>query len=491
MKSTTGKVGVVISDIPPSISGALIKLSDRSVRPLEYLVAYFEREGRKFGAVLRVTDVRHVSEYSRARTIEIEEKLGVRAYPELIQDDLIGEYIEAVTELIDCFIVRAGDIHPIGPVVPPPPRAEVYKADKRVMNILVGKVKNPLYIGHLHGSPTRVELEANNLIRHMIILGGTGTGKSWFRGVLMEELHKMGVLQVNLDILDEYTQATEQLGGVNITLKKDYKPRLDVFSPDEFDQLIEDYVPTPFQRTIARQGYVKFRDMSRRALTPLTPKDLLRFVDIAADEYNAREDTRQNTISRLEAFIQDFGIFGESIDWKMLTRKYRLVNIRFPYMADQVIRAGIAAVLKELMSLRNYGAIDPLVISFDEAHTIIPRGRKSPAATVVRHLLRYGRHIGIGIIMITQRPSSIDDEAVNMPATRVIFATDPAELKGLKTLLSDLGDYALNLIPRLEAGTAVITGTRDILRHSLYVSIRSNRNTTHGGRSIPLVPDGD
>ncbi len=482
------KIGTIISDIPPSIKGALIKLSTDDIRPLEYVVTYGEHRGKKVGIILRITDISHFSEFSKAHALEIEEKMGVKIRPTIGDEDLLGEYLTAFGEVVDAFSMEQERIVPIGPVVPPRPRSDVYKADDAVLRALIGDIKHPLYIGCLYGSPdVKVSLEANSLVRHMIILGGTGTGKSWFRGVILEELYRLGIPQVNLDILDEYSGAVEKLGGKNLVLGRDYKPRLDMMSPDEFDLMIEDYIPTPFQRAIARQGFIKYRRASLNAFQPLEPSELLKYVDKAADEYNARDDTRLNTISRLEAFLSDFGIFGTGIDWGKLLGRHRIINIKFHYMADPVIRAGIAATLKELMYLRTKNIIPPLVVSFDEAHTIIPRGRNSPAKTVIKHLLRYGRHLGIGVIMITQRPSSIDEEAVMMPATRVIFAIDPRELRELKHLLSDLGDYAIRLIPRMEAGSAVITATMDILRHSLYVKIRSDRKTEHGGHSIHLI----
>ncbi|MCD6513859.1 MAG: hypothetical protein J7L07_02940 [Candidatus Odinarchaeota archaeon] len=70
---------------------------------------------------------------------------------------------------------------------------------------------------------------------------------------------------------------------------------------------------------------------------------------------------------------------------------------------------------------------------------------------------------------------------------REFFATDPRELKDLRSMFQDLGDYIFGLIPRLEVGTAVITGTMDVLRHSLYIKIPEERRTTHGGYSLNLI----
>jgi len=488
MSDGKDKIGVIVSDIPPSINGALIKLSTSNIKPLEYVISYGHLENKNVGVILRITNITHHSAFAKASSLEIEEKMGVKLYPSIEGNELIGEYLAAYGEVVDAFVHENGQIKPIGPVIPPTAKSPVFRANKDIVRVLVGRVRHPVHIGSLYGSNNvQVCLEANSLTRHMIILGGTGSGKSWFRGVLLEELHRLGVPQINFDILDEYSKTVEQLGGKNLILGKDYCPRLDTLSPDEFDIMIQDYIPTPFQRAIARQGFIKFKRNSQRALSPLKPNRILDFVDEAAKDYNAREDTKMNTLARLEAFLTDFNIFGTGIDWRALITKFKLINIRFPYIADPVMRVGVATTLKELMNLRRNKIIPPLVVSFDEAHTIIPRTKVSPARTVIKHLLRYGRHLGIGVIMITQRPSSIDEEAVAMPATRVIFATDPRELRELKSLLTDLGDYAFNLIPRLETGTAVITATMDILRHSLYVKIRSDRKTTHGGKSIMLI----
>ena len=119
---------------------------------------------------------------------------------------------------------------------------------------------------------------------------------------------------------------------------------------------------------------------------------------------------------------------------------------------------------------------------------IIPRGEKSIASVVVKRLLRYGRHLGIGVILITQKPNSIDQEGVSMPATKIVFALSHDELRYMRGLFSDLGEEIYRRIPKLEVGTAVISGTYDILRHSLYVRIRSDRKTKHGGETPRLLP---
>ncbi len=481
-------VGYVIADKEPSIYGAEIKLNDPTVRPLEYVVAKTKIDDAICGIIMRITNIREKNRYVTGDVLDLQEKTGVSVYPEYMQQNLVGQYTIAEAEVIDAYVIENGKVRVIGPVIHPRAGSKVYRADDTALKALIGDVKKPLDLGLLAGSDTvRVSIDVNSLTRHMIIIGGTGTGKSYFRGRLMEKLHELGVPQVNFDILNEYAQAVDELGGKNLKLGKDYKPRLDVLEPTEFEQMISDYIPTPFQRAIARQGFVKFRRDSLTSLSPLDPMKLVEYVEDAAYDYRASKETRENTVTRVEAFLQDFNIFGKGVDWSKLLKKDKLVNIVFGFASESVARVGIACALRELMMLRERNAVPPLVASFDEAHIIIPKDGKSVAGTVVKKLLRYGRHLGIGVMMITQRPSSVEPEALSMPATRVIFAIGHRELGDMRAMLSDLGDYVFNLIPRLEVGTAVITGTMDVLRHSLYIRVPADRKTTHGGVTPKLI----
>ena len=85
--------------------------------------------------------------------------------------------------------------------------------------------------------------------------------------------------------------------------------------------------------------------------------------------------------------------------------------------------------------------------------------------------------------MITQFPNSVEEEAVRLPATRFIFAIDPPQLKGIRTIIGDLPDAVVRQLPRLETGVCLLTGTRDVLPHSVMVRVSSERRTPHGGRT--------
>src|SRR5262249_15546135 len=74
-----------------------------------------------------------------------------------------------------------------------------------------------LHVGHLHGDGSiPVTVDKSAVQRHVLIVGGIGTGKSYTRGVLGEELHRLGVPQVNVDVNGEMIGAAREMGGRNV-----------------------------------------------------------------------------------------------------------------------------------------------------------------------------------------------------------------------------------------------------------------------------------
>ena len=154
---------------------------------------------------------------------------------------------------------------------------------------------------------------------------------------------------------------------------------------------------------------------------------------------------------------------------------------------DLHLQAAVATTLHQILALRKTGKIDPLIVSFDEAHRVAPRIRSDqrapPALELVRSLVRYGRHFGIGLIVITQFPGRLDEEVVRLPALKAVFALEPEQAREIKGLLRDLPEELRDALPRLEKGTALLTGTADVVRRSVFVKVSSERRTRHGGET--------
>ena len=411
-----------------------------------------------------------------------------------------GSFSLLETEIIDVVEKRDGHLISLGPILIPKSRSPVYLADDETIRAVMGDRKYPVEIGFLKGTEVGVSLDAQDFLRHVIVVGTTGTGKSWLRGILMEKLHDLGVPQLSFDPNGEYETAVRELGGVNVIPGVNYRPSLRSLSPEIFMALLGDRLPTPFQRVIARSGFEEFLREKSGTLTRFIPNsneldELLEKINEAADRYNARTDTRENVLARVSEAVWEIGIFGsgfadnlEGRTLENLLREERLVNVVLRNMNDIQLQTVMSTLLKDLIGLRELNRVPPTIVSFDEAHRVIPRRMEgAPAGQIVKNLLRYGRHIGIGIIVVTQFPDSVDQEAVRLPATRVIFALDVDQVGAIRGLLMDLPESIRNLLPKLERGTAFVSGTKDVISHTAYVDISSERRTTHGGRTPDLL----
>lgn len=485
------RVGYVVNPPHGEVSSdkILIELEDEEVPLFSILVAHRRTDpGTTHYYILRIHEKTYSSPLATPQQAKTRRALfGEEMSPEKAMSSLFS-YSGALAEVVDVAVEEDGRIVPIGPRFVPPPGTPVHRPGPGVTSILLGSREVPIAIGTLmdvDGAPATIDLQA--LTRHMLIVGSTGTGKSWLRGVLLERLHQLGIPQILFDPLRDYTEAVRQLGGAVLRYGRDFLPALYELPKALFRAMLED-VLTPLQASIAAKGF----EMYRSSAEPRNPEELLNYISRAADQMRARDETRENTLARVESLLEDLGYLGRgrppminSRGLADLIRNRQIVDIDLVGIGDTALQVTVATVLTQLRELREADAVDPLVVSFDETHRIAPRsygGRNPPPSLyVVRETARFGRHYGIGLIVITQYPDSVDEELVRLPATRVIFALDPGQTGGITGLLKDLPSAIRDVLPKLERGTAFLTGTHDSVRHTVYVRIAGNRSTMHGG----------
>ena len=111
------------------------------------------------------------------------------------------------------------------------------------------------------------------------------------------------------------------------------------------------------------------------------------------------------------------------------------------------------------MHLAVGGKRQPLLIVIDEAHRFLPTGTDSAASRACNRIAKEGRKYGVGLIVITQRPSDIDPSVLSqcgtMVALRVTNGSDRAAVAS--TVPDDLGGLTA-LLPSLRTGEGLILG---------------------------------
>jgi hypothetical protein len=109
--------------------------------------------------------------------------------------------------------------------------------------------------------------------------------------------------------------------------------------------------------------------------------------------------------------------------------------------------------------LPNGGRQQPLLIVLEEAHLFLPDGRDSAAQRTVAQVAKEGRKYGVGLMLVTQRPTELDSTALSqcgtMIALRLTNQADRARVGS--TMPDDLANLTA-LLPSLRTGEAIITG---------------------------------
>ena len=109
---------------------------------------------------------------------------------------------------------------------------------------------------------------------------------------------------------------------------------------------------------------------------------------------------------------------------------------------------------------KSEGGIDrPLLVVMEEAHRYLYGDTKSLAAETVKRIAKEGRKYGVGAMVVSQRPSEIDETILSQCGT--FFAlrlANPADRERVQGVLPDGLVSLLDVLPVLRTGEAVIMG---------------------------------
>jgi len=114
----------------------------------------------------------------------------------------------------------------------------------------------------------------------------------------------------------------------------------------------------------------------------------------------------------------------------------------------------------------------------------VPHDEDTPAKGAVLRALRYGRHEGVYLLLITQFPASLEPEVLALVSTVHVFSLPHSQLGVLREKVPGVEDVD---VARLPTGICVIGGTRDRFPFPLVVAVRSERKTTHKALTLPVI----
>lgn len=138
-----------------------------------------------------------------------------------------------------------------------------------------------------------------------------------------------------------------------------------------------------------------------------------------------------------------------------------------PFEVIDVAVGGLTRLLFDAMfwgrDVEGTGRQRPLLLVFEEAHSYLPKGERQfiqgYALRAVQRIFKEGRKYGIGAILVSQRPSELDESLLSQCGTffalRLTNSTDHAHVR---SVVSDSMAGLTDLVPVLRTGEALILG---------------------------------
>lgn len=488
--------GVVSDDASPTFEEVRFRLdAAQAVVPGEFVaVEGRERDGALVSWVMcRVLDVHEVNPHEDPYSSTVRAVLSFPiTYAGEGESTVIYRLVrcQPVEELpaVSGGVGEPGEIHTL-------PRAgdRVFRPRPDMIAAAMGFPPDPgdgLHIGSLHGADAvPVTLDNGAIQRHVLIVGGIGSGKSYTRGVLGEELHRWGVPQVNIDVNGEMVDAARQLGGVNIVPGDGFTLPLGSLTREDLLEAVSGVNKGTNIETLIGYTFDHLRrDITRGQRSEFSVEDLVREIEEQAPHLEMKNASTLRPAQQRVRALQRLSYIGERYDWVRALKPGAFINIDCRGLLLGDLRVITAAVARDLQDLARVKAIPFTVLSIDEFHLVAPNDDRLVSTQVLREIARIGRHYRLGLILTTQSPSDVDRAVLKRLLTRFVHTIEPDQLDSLRGIFADAPQEMIRGLPKLPRGTCVLTGVAETVRHATVVDVRP-RVTSHGGATPDVFSD--
>jgi uncharacterized protein len=426
------------------------------------------------------------------------------------------EIYEVTVDVIGYFDPNLGFMNPRKT---PDPGAKVYLADDRMLKQILNR-RQPGEIGAAHigslllreeaGVP--IALDVKELVStHMAILAGTGSGKSYTAGVLVEELllpHNRAAVLI-FDPHGEYGTLAEMRGHPAFQTEDGYAPEVKVLTPDQVRIRVSslDYADiltllpemSDRQQSILNKAYALIK-RHKRGDYRWDVQDLIAAVYEADKQTD--EDGNEKAGSSAPALEWKLEKIGRSPYFhafehcapKDLFCPGQVTVLQMNEVSQEEQQVICAAVLrqanharmhtqKELISSEDENYLPfPVFILIEEAHRFAPAHEPSRCKAVLRTILSEGRKFGLGVGLITQRPGKLDSDVLSQCMSQFIMRiVNPVDQESLKYGVEAAGRDLLKELPALTKGQIIVAGA--CVNTPVLCKVRQ-RLTKHGGETL-------
>ncbi len=404
----------------------------------------------------------------------------------------------------------------VNPRQAPSPGAKVFLAsDQMLESILNRRRPNEMGGAHLGSLLLRQEgnvpviLDVKEMVStHLAILAGTGSGKSYTAGVLIEELMlpKNRAAVLIFDPHGEYGTLSEMQMDPRFWGEDNYRPKVQVFTPEEirirvsslnyYDVLTLLPEMTERQKSFLEKAFLTTTQFSANRWTI---QDLIDAVNSADAEQDGSQGSSAAALEWKLERIERSPYFSnvEHLAPRDLFEPGQVTILQMNEISQDEQQVIAAAILRQVNQARmntHKGKITeteetylpfPVFILLEEAHRFAPAHEQSRCKQVLRTILSEGRKFGLGVGLITQRPGKLDSDILSQCMSQFLMRiVNPIDQENLKHGVEAAGRDLLSELPALSKGQVIVAGV--CVNTPVLCKVRQ-RLTTHGGQTLDIL----
>jgi DNA helicase HerA-like ATPase len=391
------------------------------------------------------------------------------------------------------------------PRYPIPPGTPVMLATRETLARVYGGAEFGVRLGMLVPKSLGVEVRVNpdKLAKHLLIAGATGSGKSNTVAVLADRLSALGAPVVIFDVHGEYNMIPEDgdTSRVHVVeakinpLKMHPKILASIVVPEpqarsqrrllakamagllrELKRISEEEnlsLVSALQRlaeeklagrkaepVLEEEGESEGGDQVRRLVKSL--RDIL-VTEVERLAKRSEDRDARKVASKVAEKLEDFfDTAPVTVTGELPTTHIspgRILVVDASTLTDEerrwVLKLIVDAILKKLKA----GALEPTVLVVEEAPLFISASKEHPVKESLQRFAREARKFGGCLIVVSQRPRSLDVNVVSQLQNFVFLRmVQQEDIRVVMDIADNLDENLASTIPSLPDGRAIVMG---------------------------------
>ncbi len=398
----------------------------------------------------------------------------------------------------------------------PLPQQTVYLTPKREIRFIYGHGKGPsVHLGeHVGTGGTKCFAEMNELLgKHTAILGSTGAGKSGTVAAVLHSLLERGAdaglanWKPRIVVLDPHNEYSAAFSGHQKLSTDDGSLVLPYWLLNFSETVALLIGKTEFaatsQANIVKVALLKARveGATTLGLTPEkitvdspVPYKLSTFIaSVEADKPSqaSKQDSHNSILEKLDVLIRDARIAFMMREWigaaqdpfpailsQLVSEGAQPRIVDLSGVPNEVAGVSSAVIARTLFNLKVWQTAeerqnDPVLLVCEEAHRYVPnRGEAQyeAAQEAIRRIAKEGRKYGIGLLLVSQRPSEVEATVLSQCNSWIILRiTNDADREHVRSILPDSMAGLTKMLSGLRRQEAIFVGQAAVLPSRILI----------------------